>query len=51
MKFFDGAAGVTEAVCKRSFRGGIRLTVLLGAIHHGNDCNAQTHTLGYHGEV
>lgn len=51
IKFLHGSAGVVESVCKRSFCGGVGQTMLLSAVHHGNDCNAQTHTLGYHGEI
>lgn len=51
IKFPGGSAWVVEGVCQRPLGGGIGETMLLGAVHHGNDGDAQTHTLGYHGEV
>lgn len=50
-KVLDASAPVTERVRQRVLRGYISWVLMLGAVHHGDDGNAQTHTLCYHGEV
>lgn len=50
-KVLDASALVAEEIHHRPLRGRISWVLMLCAVHHGNDGNAQAHTLRYHGEV
>ncbi|KAK7803289.1 hypothetical protein U0070_011470 [Myodes glareolus] len=47
-KVLDASAPVTERVRQRVLCGYVSSVLRLGAVHHGDDGNAQTHTLRYH---